>query len=102
MFIDITGAKFKFDRFLKTPGGNTVDTLSLFDASGQHLRVEQGQCCDEDHQRNLEALKSGDRIFTVHLDAQGEKFYIITDAVLDGDPLDRRDCATTVMRPDEY
>ncbi|NJN31716.1 MAG: hypothetical protein HC824_15800 [Synechococcales cyanobacterium RM1_1_8] len=100
--IDITGAKFQFDRFLATPGGQTVDPASLFTASGQHLRVEQSQCCEEDHQSNLDALESGERIFTVHLDAQGHRFYIITDAVFDGDPLDRRDCATTVLRPEEY
>ena len=100
--IDITGAKFKFDRFMTTPGGQTVDPASLFTASGQHLRVEQCQCYDEDHQRNLDALESGERIFTVHHDAQGQRFYIITDAILDGDPLDRRDCATTVLRPEEY
>ena len=100
--IDITGAKFKFDRFLSTPGGQAVDAASLFTASGQHLRVEQCECCDEDHQLNLVALESGDRIFTVHRDAQGQRFYIITEAVLEGDPLDRRDCATTVLRPEEY
>jgi hypothetical protein len=100
--IDITGAKFQFDRFLQTPGGQTVDLGSLFTASGQHLRVEPCQCSEDDHQRNLAALESGERIFTVHLDAQGHRFYIITEAVLDGDPLDRRDCATTVLRPEEY
>ncbi len=100
--IDMTDAKFKFSRFAKTPGGQTVDLASLFTASGQHLRVEQCQCCDEDHQRNLDALESGERIFTVRHDAQGQKFYIITEAILDGDPLDRRDCATTVLRPEEY
>ena len=100
--IDITGAKFKFDRFLATPGGQTVDAASLFTASGQHLRVEQCECCDEDHQCNLDALESGERIFTVHHDGQGQRFYIITEAILDGDPLDRRACATTVLRPEEY
>ena len=100
--IDITGAKFQFCRFISTPGGATVDAATLFVESGKHLRVEQCGCCDESHQANLDALNSGERIFTVHTDQQGNPFWIITEACLDDDPLDRRKSITTVMRPEEY
>lgn len=51
---------------------------------------------------NGDALNAGERLFTLHLDAQGQRFDSITDAVLDGDPWKRRDCAPTVLQPEEY
>jgi len=52
-----------------------------------------GDCCEEDRQANEDALKNGDRLFSVYKTAKGVKIWVITEA-------DRS--STCVLLPEEY
>lgn len=107
--VDITGAKFKMNHspgFVVTPmAAKLLDLATIFDVSGQHYRLEQGQLCDEDHQENLAALENGNRFFTVHnvgTKTSPKPIWVITEAAQGADPLDRTQSITTAMDPSEY
>lgn len=59
----------------------------------RHLRGDWGDVCESDGQLNEDALRDGDRLFSVYHTADGEKFWIITES-------DRS--ATTVLLPSDY
>lgn len=59
----------------------------------RHVRLEQGELCDEDHRENLFSVDKSLRIFSVFKTAGGIKLWVITEA-------DRS--ATTILLPSEY
>lgn len=93
--------KFPLGQVVATPGA-----LEVIEASGQssqeflgrHLRLEQGDLCDEDHELNAEAVKDGSRILSSFKTAKGERIWVITEAADE----DGKRAATTLCRPDEY
>ena len=62
-------------------------------ALNRHLQGDWGDVCEEDKQRNNDALVHEERLLSAYHTAGGVKFWIITEA-------DRS--ATTVLLPDEY
>lgn len=58
-----------------------------------HTRLDKGELSQDDYERNLEALKTGDRIFSCFLTEAGNKVYVITES-------DRS--VTTILTPDDY
>jgi hypothetical protein len=93
--------KFALGQVLATPGA-----LEALEHSGQspseflnrHLRLEQGDLGDEDHELNGEAVTEGSRILSSYQSSKGEKLWIITEASDD----DGHRVATTILLPSEY
>lgn len=83
----------------------TPGALELLQKTGEsaqqvlrrHLRLEQGDLCDEDHELNCEAVKDGSRILS-SFKLGDEKVWVITEAA---DGCGQR-AATTILRPNEY
>lgn len=70
-----------------------LDPLSVFRCMGRHQKGDWGDVCKEDNKANNQALNKGGRLFSVYHDANGIKFWIITEA-------DRS--VTTVLLPEDY
>ena len=62
-----------------------------------HLRLEQGDLCDEDHDLNSEAVINGSRILSSFKVGQ-EKLWVISEAADDSG----QRAATTLLLPEEY
>jgi hypothetical protein len=62
-------------------------------AMARHANGDWGEVCPEDHQSNKEAMRSGERLFSVYHDQHGTKFWIITE-------WDRS--VTTILLPEDY
>jgi hypothetical protein len=96
-----TNTNFVLGQIVATPGA-----LEALEASRQspseflkrHLRREQGDLCDEDHELNEEALQDGSRILSAFKTTKGVKVWVITEAE-DGDG---HRSATTLLLPEEY
>jgi len=71
----------------------TVDIITAYEATERHKNGDWGDLCDEDKQRNDEALKHGDRLLSVYRNENGTKFWIITE-------YDRS--VTTILLPEDY
>jgi hypothetical protein len=92
--------KFALGRIVATPGA-----LEVIEASGhspadfitRHVRLEQGDLCDEDHQLNAEAVKDGSRILSSFKTSKGERIWVISEAEDD----DGQRAATTLLLPEE-
>lgn len=102
-FLDTENAKplFCLGRIVATPGGLTALTLSNQTPAPfllRHAAGDWGVVCDEDKEANQDALRSGDRLLSAYLLANGKKLWIITEAVGD----DGRREATTLLLPEEY
>jgi len=84
----------------------TPGALEVLEESGQspaeflkrHVRCEQGDLCNEDHELNAEALQDGSRILSAYRTTTGVKLWIITEAE-DGNG---HRSATTFLLPKEY
>jgi hypothetical protein len=75
---------------------NALETLNPEDVHrsiGRHAAGDWGECGEDDWKENERSLQSGLRLFSVYRDANGVKFWIITEA-------DRS--ATTVLLPEDY
>jgi hypothetical protein len=59
----------------------------------RHVRGDWGDCDDHDRQANEDALRNGERLFSVYRTVKGEKLWVITEA-------DRS--STCVLLPEEY
>lgn len=59
----------------------------------RHLRLEQGNLCDEDYKLNMESIKDGTRILSSFTTSGGDDIWVITEA-------DRS--STTILLPEEY
>ena len=96
-----TSPQFELGQVVATPGA-----LDALEQSGQspsdflkrHLRCEQGDLCDEDHELNAAALQDGSRILSAYKTSTGVKLWVITEAK-NGDG---HRSATTLLLPDEY
>mgnify|MGYP006899627977 FL=1 len=89
-------------------GKNVVATpgaLELLEKTGhspqqfirRHLRLEQGDLCDEDHDLNSEAVKDGSRILS-SFKLGDEKLWVISEAADDSGER----AATTLLLSSEY
>lgn len=103
MIMPTNNSKPKFalgKHVVATPGA-----LELIEVSGQspaefikrHVRLEQGDLCDEDHELNAEAVKDGSRILS-SFKLGDEKLWVITEAADD----DGQRAATTLLLSSEY
>ena len=96
-----TSPKFELGQVVATPGA-----LAALEKSGQspseflkrHLRCEQGDLCNEDHELNSTALQDGSRILSAYKTSKGVKIWIITEA----DDGNGHRSATTLLLPEEY
>lgn len=64
----------------------------------RHLRLEQGDLCDEDHALNAEAVEHGSRILSSFKTAKGKRIWVISEAADDSG----QRAATTLLLPEEY
>ena len=94
--IEIAKPKFKIGKLVATPDA----IAALADANQQpmhfisrHIVGDWGDCGGHDRQANEDALRNGDRLFSVYRTAKGEKIWVITEA-------DRS--STCVLLPEEY
>lgn len=90
-------ARFQHGQILATVGAqNEFTEAEIHKAVSLHICGDWGNTCPEDAKMNDEAVKNGDRIFSVY--KFGDRtLWIITDAEYNG----RRN-ATTLMLPSEY
>lgn len=89
-----TPAKFPLGRTVIT--ANALATLHPDDvpaAIRRHVAGDWGNLCPEDREENERSLREGGRLFSVYLDRNGMKFYLITEH-------DRS--VTTVLLPEDY
>lgn len=66
---------------------------SIVSALERHTHCDWGDVCDEDWQRNNDAIRNGNRILSVYCDPTVGEFWVLTEA-------DRS--YTTMMLPSEY
>ena len=94
--IEIAHPKFRIGTLVATPGA-----LEALTDGGQspmafvmrHVKGDWGECCEEDRQANEDALRNGDRLFSVYRTSNGTRIWVITEA-------DRS--STCVLLPEEY
>lgn len=87
-------AMFSLGQLVATPGAITELTPEeMRQALGRHQRGDWGELDSEDKQANEWALRNGARLLSAYRSADGEKFWVITEA-------DRS--VTTVLLPSEY
>jgi hypothetical protein len=94
--IEIATPKFRLGNLVSTPGALAALTeagQSPMEFVNRHVRGDWGDCDDHDRQANEDALRNGERIFSVYKTAKGEKLWVITEA-------DRS--STCVLLPEEY
>lgn len=91
----IIQSNFRLGKVVITRGANEeLDMVSVLNTlHNKYMKCDWGDLCDEDKKQNVEALKDGDRILASYKDANGRKFWIITEA-------DRS--YTTILLPEEY
>lgn len=85
---------FSLGTIVATPGvlaaySHLVNFMGLLH---RHSHGDWGDMCEEDKQRNTEALQTGERIFSSY-DQKGGKIWIITEA-------DRS--STCILLPEDY
>jgi hypothetical protein len=93
--------KFELGRVVATPG--CIEALERAGRSPQellirHLRLEQGELSDEDHEANRMSLRDGSRILSAFRLKTGVKVWVLTEAVGD----DNERASTCVLLPEEY
>lgn len=84
----------------------TPAALALLEAEGvgpgsllrRHMALDRGDLDLHDHRANLDALRTGARVFGSYKLPGGDKVWIITEAVGD----DGRRASTCILTPDEY
>lgn len=93
--------KFDMGQMVATPGfldavrkaGQTVREFV-----DRHLRLEQGELCDDDHRANQMSLADGSRILSAFRLTTGVKVWVLTEAVGD----DGKRASTCLLLPEEY
>ena len=94
--IEIAKPKFRLGKLVATPGALAALTEAgqgRMEFVARHLQGDWGDCCEEDRQANEDALRNGERLFSVYRTAKGVKIWVITEA-------DRS--STCVLLPEEY
>jgi hypothetical protein len=87
-------SKFPLGMVVGTPGvTEAILEPEIFFALERHALGDWGDVCEDDRLANEEALKEGNRLFSVYHSSQGKKFWVITE-------WDRS--VTTVLLPEEY
>lgn len=94
--VDYARPLFSLGQCVATPGA-----LAALDEAGQtpaeflnrHVRGDWGAIDPADKGLNEQAIRDGDRIFSVYVTAKGVKLWVITEA-------DR--ASTCILLPDEY
>lgn len=87
-------ARFPLGQTVITRGASAVLTMKdVFTALCRHSICDWGDVCPEDAQLNDGALSNGARVFSVYRSANGDRFWVITEA-------DRS--VTTFLLPEEY
>jgi len=71
---------FDLGRVVATPGVlAAIDYSSIRVALGRHVSGDWGDCDDHDRKANTAAVRNGSRILSAYHDANGTKFWIITE-----------------------
>lgn len=86
---------FNLGQVVITPAAQdalAAENMTPFGLLERHVTGDQGITPEDDQQRNLDAIKEGDRVFTAYKVGSG-KVWIITEA-------DRS--ATTILLPSDY
>jgi hypothetical protein len=88
--------RFPLGRTVATPGA--LDALKTNDQTpleffARHQKGDWGDLCEDDKERNEEALKDDSRILSVYALRDGTRIYVIREA-------DRS--VTTILLPEEY
>ena len=94
--INIAAPKFRLGKLVSTPGALAALTKagqSPMEFVSQHVVGNWGECDEHDCHANEDALKNGDRLFSVYRTSKGVKIWVITEA-------DRT--STCVLLPEEY
>lgn len=93
--------KFEPGQVVATPG-----CLEALERAGQtpqelvarHLRLEQGELCDDDHHADRLSLADRSRILSAFRLTTGVKVWVLTEAVGD----DGKRASTCLLLPEEY
>jgi hypothetical protein len=86
--------KFNTGQLVITPAAlETLTTDDILTALGRHIQADWGDVTPANRDENNFSLREGFRILSVYHSANGEKFWIITEA-------DRT--ATTLLLPSDY
>ena len=101
MIMSAGNPKFAFGRIVATPAA--LEAIGDSDQSPhefliRHLRLEQGDLCDDDHELNKQSIQDGSRILSSFRTAKNVKLWIITEAEDDSG----QRAATTILLPEEY
>lgn len=90
-------ARFEYGQVYATPGAQSeFSEDEIRKAFSRHIAGDWADTCPEDARMNDEALKNGNRIFSVHNFGE-KKLWIITEAEYKG-----HRSATTIQMPSEY
>jgi hypothetical protein len=81
--IEIARPKFNFGTLVATPGA--IEALTEAEQSpmefiSRHIIGDWRGCCEADRQSNEDALRKGERLFSVYRTAKGVKLWVITEA----------------------
>lgn len=94
MSVTAVNPRFNPGRLMITRNAKDVLPRAEVDAAiKRHLNGDWGDVCQSDGALNEQALRSGDRLFSVYHTQDDVKFWIITES-------DRS--ATTVLLPSDY
>ncbi|MFO0847601.1 MAG: hypothetical protein U0871_03435 [Gemmataceae bacterium] len=93
--------KFELGQVVATPG--CLDALrkagqTVREFVARHLRLEQGELCDDDRHANQMSLMDGSRILSAFRLKTGVKVWVLTEAVGD----DGKRASTCLLLPEEY
>lgn len=93
--------KFEPGQIVATPG--CIEALERArqtppELLARHLRLEQGELCDDDHHANKMSLMDGSRILSAFRLTTGVKVWVLTEAVGD----DGKRASTCLLLPEEY
>jgi hypothetical protein len=93
--------RFELGQVVATPGFlDAVRTAgqTVREFVDRHLRLEQGELCEDDHRANQMSLADGSRILSSFRLKTGEKVWVLTEAVGD----DGHRASTCLLLPEEY
>ena len=93
---------FSLGQTVATPGA--IEALAKNNVAGmtyilRHARGDWGEIDEEDQAANAQALIDGSRLMSAYSLPDGEKLWVITDAVIDEN---NNRQATTLLLPEEY
>jgi len=99
--VAIARPRFELGRVVATPA-----SLRVLEDSNQtpheflhrHVHGEWGDLSEDDREANEVALQDGSRILSAYMTANGQKLWIITEAMND----EGKRASTTILLPEEY